>query len=49
MAKVIEGKELVSLDSLEELSDEEIELLTSEDVGDAMILWNNSVKMMESC
>ena len=49
MAKVIEGKTLVSLDVLEELTDEEIELLTSEEVGDALSVWNNSIKMMESC
>lgn len=49
MAKVIDRKTLVSLDTLEELTDEEIELLTSEEVGDALTIWNNAIKMLEAC
>ena len=48
MAKVINGDELVSLDALEELTDAEIEALTSSTIDDPMVLWNNIIKMMES-
>lgn len=49
MAKVINRNTLISLDTLEELTDTEIELLTSEDVGDALTLWDNVIKMLEAC